>query len=344
MSFEIAGIAILWTFLFGYLIVASIDFGAGFFSFYSILTGHENKIHNIIQRYLSPVWEVTNVFLIFFVVGLVGFYPDSAFYYGTSLLVPGSLAIVLLAIRGVYYAYNTYGNHGKNSRIYLALYGATGLLIPAVFSTILAISEGGIIEQVGEKVFFRWREFLTNPYTWSVVLLALVSVLYISAMFLSYYAKRAGDETAFQVLREYALLWSLPTIFASFLAFLQINKQNPAHFEQMVNMSWMFIASFICFVIAVSLVWKEKYLGWCFIAVMLQFAFAWYGYGRSHLPYILYPYINIYDSFTNRTMGIALITAFSLGLLVLIPSLVLIMKLFLFDANYVRGNAGKKKG
>lgn len=65
MSFEIAGIAILWTFLFGYLIVASIDFGAGFFSFYSILTGHENKIHNIIQRYLSPVWEVTNVFLIF---------------------------------------------------------------------------------------------------------------------------------------------------------------------------------------------------------------------------------------------------------------------------------------
>lgn len=146
------------------------------------------------------------------------------------------------------------------------------------------------------------------------------------------------------MLREYALLWSLPTIFASFLAFLQINKQNPEHFEQMVNISWMFIASFICFVIAVSLVWKSKYLGWCFVAVMLQFAFAWYGYGRSHLPYILYPYINIYDSFTNRTMGIALITAFSLGLLVLIPSLVLIMKLFLFDANYVRGNSGKKKG
>ncbi|MCZ4150848.1 hypothetical protein BZG21_41410, partial [Escherichia coli] len=60
--------------------------------------------------------------------------------------------------------------------------------------------------------------------------------------------------------------------------------------------------------------------------------------------YILYPYVNIYDSFTNRTMGIALITAFSLGLLVLIPSLVLIMKLFLFDADYVRGRAGKKKG
>lgn len=65
MSYAMVAITVLWTFLFGYLLVASIDFGAGFFSYYSVLTGHENKIHNIIQRYLSPVWEVTNVFLIF---------------------------------------------------------------------------------------------------------------------------------------------------------------------------------------------------------------------------------------------------------------------------------------
>ena len=54
MSYAMVAITVLWTFLFGYLLVASIDFGAGFFSFYSVLTGHENKIHNIIQRYLSP--------------------------------------------------------------------------------------------------------------------------------------------------------------------------------------------------------------------------------------------------------------------------------------------------
>ncbi len=31
MSYELVGITVLWTFLYGYLIVASIDFGAGFF-------------------------------------------------------------------------------------------------------------------------------------------------------------------------------------------------------------------------------------------------------------------------------------------------------------------------
>lgn len=342
MSYEIVGITILWTFLFGYLLVASIDFGAGFFSFYSVLTGHHNQIHNIIQRYLSPVWEVTNVFLIFFVVGLVGFFPDAAYYYGTALLVPGSLAIVLIAIRGVYYAYNTYGHLEKNNVIYMGLYGATGLLIPAALSTILAISEGGIIVEKGDQVLLRWGTFLTNPYTWAVIFLALVSVLYISAMFLTYYAKRAGDKAAFEVVREYALLWSGPTIVASLLAFFQINKQNPVHFSNMLGMAWMFVASFVCFAIAVYLVWKRRHLGVAFILVILQFAFAWYGYGRSHLPYVLYPYINVYHNFTNSVMALALVTAFSAGLLVLIPSLVLIMKLFLFNANYVRGNAGKK--
>ncbi len=32
MSYELIGITVLWLFLYGYLIVASIDFGAGFFA------------------------------------------------------------------------------------------------------------------------------------------------------------------------------------------------------------------------------------------------------------------------------------------------------------------------
>ena len=342
MSYELMGITVLWTFLFGYLIVASVDFGAGFFSYYSVLTGHENKIHDIIQRYLSPVWEVTNVFLIFFVVGLVGFFPDSAYYYGTALLIPGSLVTVLLALRGAYYAYNTYGSSKANNKTYMGIYGATGLLIPAALSTILAISEGGIIGEVEGKVVLDWAAFFGNPYTWSVIVLALVSVLYISAMFLAFYADKAGDLRAFEVLRGYALLWSGPTILACVFAFFQINRQNPEHYSHMLEVAWMFIASFVCFLVAVALVWKKRRLGWSFLLVMLQFAFAWYGYGRSHLPYILYKQVSIYESFTNETMAVALITAFVAGLCILIPSLFLLMRLFLFDAKYVRGSSPGK--
>ncbi|OCT13508.1 cytochrome D ubiquinol oxidase subunit II [Paenibacillus pectinilyticus] len=341
MSYEVIGISVLWLFLFGYLIVASIDFGAGFFSYFSTITGKRHLINKVIERYLSPVWEVTNVFLVFFFVGFVGFFPDTAYYYGTALLLPGSVAIILLAIRGSYYAFSNYGGK-KDSRFYLFLYGASGLLIPASLSTVLTISEGGYID-VNDKgqVTFLYSKLFSSTYSWSVVLLALVSVLYISAMFLCYYANRANDRNAFEVVRKYAIAWSGPTILSSLLVFFAIRGHNMEHFQRMVDYAFMFVLSFVCFLIAIYLVWRRKRLGMAFICVLLQFGFAFFGYGAGHLPYILYPYLTIYDNFTSEPMAIALISVFVLGLLLLIPSLYLLMRLFLFNIDYVQGKRNK---
>jgi cytochrome bd ubiquinol oxidase subunit II len=335
MTIEILGITVLWVFLYGYVIVASIDFGAGFFAYYGRVTGKEHVISHIISRYLSPVWEVTNVFFVFFFVGLVGFFPDAAYYYGTALLIPGSIALILLAIRGSFYAFGNYGS--KDNSFYLFLYGATGLLIPAALSTALTISEGGFVEEQGDKVIFLAGELASSPYSWSVVILAIVSVLFISAVFLTYYADRASDTPARELLRTFALFWSPPTILASFLVFASLREHNERHFNNALDIWWMFGLSLICFLAAVLLVYKRKRFGTAFILVMFQFFFAFFGYGASHLPYILDPYITIYSGYTNPEMGSALVAAFIAGLLLLIPSLILLMRLFLFNADYVKG-------
>lgn len=343
MSYELVGITVLWIFLFGYLLVASIDFGAGFFSYVSTVTGKRHIIHNVIERYLSPVWEVTNVFLVFFYIGLVGFFPDSAYYYGTALLVPGSLALILLALRGSYYAFSTYGM--KNNRIYVFLYGVSGWLIPAALSTVLAISEGGYItEEADGSISFQFLSLFASIYPYSVIVLALVSVLYISAMFLTYYASKAEDEAALNIVRKYALMWSAPTILASLFVFYAIQGHNTEHFNNMMDRAWMFVVSFLFFVIAVYYVWRRRRYGLAFLCVIFQFGFAWFGYGSAHLPYVLYPYINVYEHVTNQAMAYALIVVFVLGLLILLPSLFLLLRLFLFDANYVKGIKNGKGG
>ncbi|MFC0270799.1 cytochrome d ubiquinol oxidase subunit II [Metabacillus herbersteinensis] len=335
MDIPLIGITVLWLFLYGYLIVASIDFGAGFFAFYGELTKRDHIINNVISRYLSPVWEVTNVFFVFFFVGIVGFFPQTAYYYGTALLIPGSIALVLIAIRGSFYAFGNYG--AKKSFFYTFLYGATGLLIPAALSTTLTISEGGFLEERDGTVVFLANELFTNFYSWSVVLLAIVSVLFISATFLTYYADRAGDEPALDILRKFALFWSPPTILASLLVFISLQQHNERHFNNAIDIWWMFALSLLFFLIATWLIIRKKNYGTAFILVMLQFFFAFFGYGASHLPYILDPFITIYSGSTNETMGIALIIAFIAGLLLLIPSLILLLRLFLFNADYVKG-------
>lgn len=335
MSLEVLGISVLWLFLFGYVIIASIDFGAGFFNAYSLLIGKKHILTNIIQRYLSPVWEITNVFLVFFFVGIVGFFPKTAYFYGTTLLVPASLALVLLCIRGSYYAFESYGSRGHKG--YSFMYGLSGLLIPAALSVVLTISEGGFVNIVDNHPALDYGALFTSSLTWSIVVLALASVLYISATFLTWYANKAGDREATKLLRKYALVWAVPLAISVIGIMVELRKHNIEHFNRMVDVWYLFAISAVMFVITVWCISIKRNYGLALWLLIGQFAFAFFGYGISHYPYLLYPFLTLYDSFTNQAMAIALVVAFVLGLLLLIPSLFLVLKLFLFDKDYVRG-------
>lgn len=335
MSLEVLGVSVLWLFLFGYLIIASIDFGAGFFNAYSLLVGKKRILTVIIQRYLSPVWEITNVFLVFFFVGIVGFFPRTAYFYGTTLLVPVSIALGLLAIRGSYYAFESYGSRGHKG--YSFMYGLAGLLIPAALSVVLAISEGGFITIIEDNPVLDYAALFTSSLTWSIVLLALAAVLYISATFLTWYANKAGDREATNLLRKYALIWSIPLAISVIGIMVELRKHNVIHFDRMIDVWYLFGISAVMFVITIIILLMRRHYGVAVWLLIGQFAFAFFGYGISHYPYLLYPHLTIYDSFTNETMAISLVIAFVLGLLLLIPSLYLVFKLFLFDKDYVRG-------
>lgn len=335
LNYELIGITVLWTFLYGYVIVASVDFGAGFFNYYAMKTGKHQTISGIIQRYLSPVWEITNVFFVFFFVGIVGFYPDTAYYLGTTLLIPGSIALILLSIRGSYYAFNSYNVKPKMSWAFL--YGVTGLFIPASLSVVLVISEGGYIIEDANGLQLDIAELFFSTYAWSVVFLAIISVLYISSGFLTYYAGKAKNKSAMELTRGWFLTWTLPMLVISQFTFLGLRDHNYEHFINAQEYWYLFGLSLVTMAVAVFLIWKKRNFGIAFIMIMLQFAFAFFGYGLSKLPYILYPYIDIESAVVNESMAFSLTVVFILGLLMLIPSLILVMRLFIFDKDYVEG-------
>ena len=335
MTFEILGICVLWAFLFGYVIIASIDFGSGFYNAYSVLTNRSDVLSDVIKRYLSPVWEVTNVFLVFFFVGIVGFFPQTAFYYGTVLLIPVSISLILLAIRGSYYAFESYGVTGHKG--YASAYGIAGLLIPASLSVVFTISEGGFVEMVNGAPQLDYNALFLSPLTWSIVVLSIVAVLYISAVFLTWYAHRANDKKASDLMRKYALIWSAPLAIAAVGIIVEFRGHNPFRFEKLVDVWLLFAISAVLFLITTLLLWTKLKYGLAVVLLFTQFAIAFFAYGISHYPYLLYPYLTIHDSFTNHEMAIALIIAFILGAALLIPSLYLLFKLFLFDKDYVRG-------
>lgn len=337
MTLEILGISVLWLFLFGYVIVASIDFGAGFFNAYTLLTGKEHILTKVIKRYLSPVWEITNVFLVFFFVGIVGFFPQTAFYYGTVLLIPVSVSIILIAIRGSYYAFESYGSKKGYHKGYALTYGLAGLLIPASLSIVFAVSEGGFVSMVSGQPVLDYGALIKSPLAWAIVVLSMMAVLYISAVFLTWYARKANDTQASDLMRKYALIWAAPLIVSAMGIIIELQRHSAEHYERILDVWWMFAISVVLFIATIWLLGKKRKYGLAVGLMIAQFAFAFFAYGISHYPYLLYPYLTIYDSFTNRAMAIALVVSFIAGLLLLLPSLYLVLKLFLFNKDYVAG-------
>jgi cytochrome d ubiquinol oxidase subunit II len=140
--------------------LGSIDFGAGFWAF---IYGNraDTRAASIANRFLSPSWKVTNVFLVLLVVALVGFFPRATFMLGTLLLLPVSLVLILLKVRSTFlvYAYSSEKYRGA-LRI---VSGVTGLLIPGLLISVLPITLGGYILMVADG--------FTNPAMFTSLLI-----------------------------------------------------------------------------------------------------------------------------------------------------------------------------
>ena len=66
---------------------------------------------------------------------------------------------------------------------WLLIYCLSGLGIPAALASVLTISEGGYIVEDGAHLDLNWVQLAISPFAWSVVFLAVITVLYISAGF-----------------------------------------------------------------------------------------------------------------------------------------------------------------
>ncbi len=323
---ELGAMTILWVFLYVYVIVASVDFGAGVYFTFEKLTEQQPVFHSLIRRYLSPFWEVMNIGVIFVFTGLVSFYPEMAYYYGSALFTPGLIVFCLVILRGLIYVLYQYGI--RDRAVYSLLFSVSGLLIPILLTMSLTMSEGSYIIVKHGGIRLSITNYLTSYYFWAVAGLAVVSILYISAMFFVYLSHRTGEKEILMKMRGYALFWSVPTVMMSGLVFAGLQAHNPEHFNNMLDISWMFLLSLICFFIAVSLIFIKRYYGLSFLFVLMQFAFAFFGYGLSHLPYLLYPYIKLSETLNLYHTNELLLFILSMVSALILTAAVLIYRIF----------------
>lgn len=326
MAYTGISMLVLWICLFFYVIAAGIYFGTGCFAFYMHMSGEEKKVKVLYKYMINPIWGLINICCVFCYVGMIALFPSAIHYLNTMILIPGSIALICIIIRGCSYIF--INKRADISLPWLLIYCLSGLGIPAALASVLIISEGGYIIEDGAHLDLNWVQLAISPFAWSVVFLAVITVLYISAGFLTYSAAKLKDTHVYLTVRKWLLLWSMPMIMVSLFVFLSLRIQNANHFTNAIyNYWWMFTLSLLCFIIAMSLALLKKYHGIAMLMMILQLFFAFFGYGLSKLPYIVYPFVKITDTTVSVATGLTLMIVIILGLLLLIPSLILLLRL-----------------
>jgi cytochrome bd ubiquinol oxidase subunit II len=343
MTNELIAITVLWGFIFIYAVMATMDFGAGFWSMV-YMNREKTKATNIANRYLSPTWEVTNVFIVAIVVALFSFFPGATFLLGTVLLIPGSIILLLLAIRSAFLVFAHIAKEYKKALTYIS--GISGLIIPALLISVLPITHGGFIETVDGVARLRMDKLFTSPQEYAFIGFAISSTLFLSSLLLADYSNAANELEAYLIYRRDALILGPISLLMALFIMLTMKNEATWLYEGMMNyLPWIigsiamfFIAGIALFLPSAKHTTVRGRPRLAVVAIVVQYFLASYAYGKAHLPYMIYPDVTIQSGFTHPNTFRALFTSYIVGFAILFPGFIYFWRLFMKDKRYLQQN------
>ncbi|MGG3887652.1 cytochrome d ubiquinol oxidase subunit II [Metabacillus fastidiosus] len=341
MADALIAITVLWGFVFIYAVMATMDFGAGFWSMI-YFNREKTRATNIANRYLSPTWEVTNTFIVALVVAVYSLFPTAAYTFGTILLIPGSIILLLLALRSAFLVFSNIAIEYKKPLTYIS--GIAGILIPGLLISVLPITHGAYIDYTNGAANLNLQKLFTSPNEYAFIGFAITSTLFLSSLLLADYSKASHEMEAYNVyMRDGRILGPISLVMA-FLIMFTLKKEVPWIYDNMMDDLPLLLFSITFFFIAgIGLYFPSFFQKGVsgmprlsVIAVTIQYLIASYVYGKAHLPYIIYPNITIESAFTDPNSFRAVFITYIIGFAILFPGFFYFWRLFMNDKKYLR--------
>ncbi|MCQ6275804.1 cytochrome d ubiquinol oxidase subunit II [Bacillus sp. V3B] len=352
MSDAVIASTVLWEFVFIYSVMATMDFGSGFWSMVYI-NKTKTGVTNIANRYLSPTWEVTNTFIVALVVAVYSMFPGAAYTFDTILLIPGSIILLLLALRSAFLVFSHIAVEYRKILTYIS--GIAGILLPALLISVLPITHGGYVHFSDHSQTLDLGKLFTSPNEYAFIGFAISSTLFLSFLLLSDYSKVSDELEAYRIYRKDTMITGPISLLLGFLIMLTLKQEANWIYEKMMNDLPLLITSVIFFLIGGIALYLPSFMKrnirsmprLAVVAVTIQYLIASFVYGRAHLPYMVYPYVTIESGFTDPNSFRAIFATYIAGFAILFLGFVYFWKMFMHDNRYLqkkRSNNPLKEG
>lgn len=341
MTDPLIAITVLWGFVFIYAVMATMDFGAGFWSMIYI-NREKTKATNIANRYLSPTWEVTNTFIVALVVAIYSLFPKAAYTLGTILIIPGSIILLLLALRSAFLVFSNIATEYRKPLTYIS--GITGIIIPGLLISVLPITHGQYVDTENGGININLLKLFTSPNEYAFLGFGITSTLFLSSLLLADYSKASDEMDAYKVYLRDGMIMGPISLVMAFLIMVTLKTEATWLYDRMMTDLPLLLLSIGFFLIVgiglfFSSPFKKGVKGMprlSVIAVLAQYLVASYVYGKAHLPYIIYPNITIHSAFTDPNSFRAVFITYIVGFAILFPGFIYFWSLFMNDKRYLR--------
>jgi len=305
-----------------YIVLAGADFGSTFWALTA--RGRLGKdIREHTHRSMAPVWEANHVWLIFVLVVCWTAYPEVFASIFSTLWIPLILACFGIMMRAASYVVGGVADE----RWVVILSAISSFVTPFMLGTVIGAVVSGRVPVGNAKgdIFTSW----INTTSITIGVLAVTVCAYIAAVYLAGDARRNKSRELSEAFRDRGLVAGMVAGVIAAVGIFVLHQDARAIYDGLTSGAGLVavIISAAAGLATIVFLWQRRfeYARFCAAGAVVAVIAGW---GIAQSPDIL-PGLTVDQAAASDNVLIGLLVSIAIGLLILIPSLMLLYGLVL---------------
>ena len=321
-------LVLMWVSVTVYALLAGADFGAGAWDLLSGRTGPGARRRALIEHSIGPVWEANHVWLIFVLVLMWTAFPPLFAAVSSTLYIPLTLVALGVIARGSAFAFRKAVTELWQQRIFGAAFAFSSLVTPFFLGAIAGgVASGRVPPGLARgNVLTSWL----NPTSVLSGALAVVTGLYLAAVYLTADARRSGQPDLAAEFRRRALAAGVLAGLVAAAGLVVVHADAPRLWAGLSGRALpLVVASGAAGVASLALLAARRYL-LVRVTAALAVATVLWGWGAAQYPHLLSarPGLTVAQAAAGRATLQATTISVVVGIVLLVPSLAWLFLLF----------------
>jgi cytochrome d ubiquinol oxidase subunit II len=308
-----------------YAVLGGADFGGGFWDLTAGGPEQGAEPRERIERSIGPVWEANHVWLIFIFVVTWTAFPKAYESIWLTMFVPLTIAAFGIVLRGASFAFRKSVISLRFRRVFGGGFALSSVLVPFCMGAIVGGIASGQVPS-GGKAGDPLDSWL-NPTSLVTGVLAVVVAAYVSAVYLVWDSRRAGDTAMFEYFRRRAVVAAVLAAVLSAIGLVVMHSRAPHVFDGLTSRALpVVVLSVVCGAGALVLLLRDAARGARLLAVVAVAAIiiAW---GVAQWPYLLPETLTVKEAAAPSGTLTALVVVVVLALLLVLPGFLVLFGL-----------------